>query len=226
MVSNNDYYRDTLSGSSLKRCYELAPSRIQQYLKAEINYVLKKIHHDDIILELGCGYGRILPALTQKAKLVVGIDTSLQSLSLAKKLIGKNRKCVLLRMDAVHLAFVDKIFNVVVCIQNGISAFHVNQKELIKECISITKPGGVILFSSYSEKIWNERLHWFQLQSDAGLIGKINHKKTRNGRIVCRDGFTATTVNQEQFLSLTTNFDVKIKITEVDESSLFCEIIP
>ena len=129
-------------------------------------------------------------------------------------------------MDAVHLAFFNKTFNVVVCIQNGISAFHVNQKELIKECIRITKPGGVVLFSSYSEKIWNDRLHWFQLQSDGGLIGKINRKKTRNGRIVCRDGFTATTVNPEQFLSLTANFDVKIKITEVDESSIFCEIIP
>ncbi|PNX48546.1 MAG: SAM-dependent methyltransferase, partial [Thermoplasmata archaeon M9B1D] len=63
-------------------------------------------------------------------------------------------------------------------------------------------------------------------QSDAGLIGEIDSKKTRDGVIVCKDGFTATTVNKEQFIALTQRFNVKTSIIEVDESSLFCEIYP
>ncbi|TSA28485.1 MAG: class I SAM-dependent methyltransferase, partial [Bacteroidetes bacterium] len=82
--------------------------------------------------------------------------------------------------------------------------------------------GGTILFSSYSEKIWEDRLHWFELQSEAGLLGKIDTEQTGNGRIVCDDGFTATTVDEEDFLKLTAGIKgIEISFEEVDESSIF-----
>ena len=225
MSSNKTYYSEKLSADKLKSCYDIAPPRIQQYLETEVNHVLKKINPDDSVLELGCGYGRILPLLSQKANFVIGIDTSLHSLVLAKETIQGIQNCYLMRMDAVKLAFTDQIFDVVVCIQNGTSAFHVNKADLIRESIRVTKPGGTILFSSYSDKFWPHRRHWFQLQSEAGLIGEIDPEKTREGVIVCKDGFTATTVTKEQFIVLTHGFNVKTKIIEVDESSLFCEIL-
>ena len=129
-------------------------------------------------------------------------------------------------MNAVQLSFPNNAFDVVVCIQNGISAFHVNQKELIHESLRVTKSNGIVLFSSYSEKFWNDRLKWFQLQSDAGLLGEIDYEKTINGNIVCKDGFTATTVGKDQFKTLTSDIDnVIVNIEEVDDSSLFCQFI-
>lgn len=226
MGSDKKYYDEKLSANKLKRCYEIAPPRIQQYLEAEVNYVSDKINPGDSVLELGCGYGRILPSLAQKAGLVIGIDTSLQSLALAKETTQGIQNCQVMGMDAVQLAFADQTFDVTVCIQNGISAFHVNKADLIRENIRVTKPGGTVLFSSYSGKFWSYRLHWFQLQADAGLIGKIDSEKTGDGVIVCKDGFTATTINEEQFKALTRRFNVKTNIIEVDESSLFCEIHP
>jgi len=224
MCVGNGYYTDKLSAYKLKRCYELAPPRIQQYLDAEIRYVLERINPGDCVLELGCGYGRVLSALVQKTNHVIGIDTSLDSIRLAKELIGPSEKCNLLRMDAAHLAFPDHIFDVVICIQNGISAFHVDPRGVLQESIRVAKSNGLVLFSSYSEKIWKDRLLWFQLQSKAGLIGEVDSKKTRDGVIVCKDGFTATTLSKAQFRLLTKNFHVNTRIVEVDESSLFCEI--
>jgi len=179
-----------------------------------------------MVLDLGCGYGRILPSLAQKARAVIGIDISFSSLLLGKKTVLNIANCHLLNMDAVLFAFPDRIFDIVVCIQNGISAFHVDQQDLIRESIRVTKPGGTILFSSYSDKFWNVRLEWFQLQSEAGLLGEIDYNKTCEGVIVCKDGFRATTVKRHQFLALTEKLNADIKIQEVDESSLFCEIIP
>lgn len=222
----SDYYADRLSAERLRQCYEIAPPRVQQYLEAEVDHVLQKIHSEDMVLELGCGYGRIIPRLAQRAGWVIGIDTSLASLAFGRKMLCNTSNCSLLRMDAVQLAFCDKTFDRVVCIQNGISAFHVNQEDLIRESVRITKPGGTIFFSSYSDKFWKHRLEWFQLQSEAGLLGEIDPVMTRNGVIVCRDGFTSTTVGPHQFLSLTSRFNVDVRITEVDESSLFCEITP
>ena len=220
------YYDKILSAEKLMRVYEIAPPRVRQYLDAEVDHVLQCIRSDDTILELGCGYGRILPSLARKSKMVIGIDTSLGTLLLGHEMLFGITHCRLLQMNAIQLAFSDFAFDCVVCIQNGISAFHVDQQHLIRESIRVTKPGGIVLFSSYSDTFWKNRLEWFRLQAEADLLGEIDDEKTKNGMIVCKDGFTATTVNEGQFESLTRDLNVETHIVEVDESSLFCEIIP
>ena len=64
------------------------------------------------------------------------------------------------------------------------------------------------------------------MQADTKLLGEIDYEKTRNGVIICKDGFTATTVSPGQFLSLTSDPGVAASVVEVDESSIFCEITP
>jgi len=127
-------------------------------------------------------------------------------------------------MNGVSLGFNDNTFDVVVCIQNGISAFHVDQGELIHEAVRVTSRGGFCFFSSYSNKFWNDRLHWFELQASEGLLGEIDYEKTGDGIIVCKDGFKATTVSTQRFKELTTGINGIITIGEIDDSSVFCEI--
>jgi len=193
-------------------------------MQAELDFVLSKIDNGDKLLDLGCGYGRIIPDLLQKAGLIFGIDISPANINYGKYFLHGVQNCVLMEMDAAKLSFPDDIFDVVICIQNGISAFKVDPSQLLSESIRVTKPGGKVLFSSYSEKIWNERLEWFRIQADEGLLGEIDEDRTGNGTIVCKDGFRATTVTPEQFIALTEPLKVKTKIIEVDGSSLFCEI--
>jgi len=221
------YYDDKLSAARLARCYEIAPPRVQEYLEAEINHVLGKISPGSQVLELGCGYGRVLQRIAGKAGSVMGIDTSLSSLLLAQELLRHAPNCFLLEMHALRLALAEDVFDAVVCVQNGISAFHVEGADVIRESIRVTKGGGRVFLSSYSEKFWKHRLEWFQLQSDAGLVGEIDFEKTAKGVIVCKDGFVSGTVGIFEFRSMTREFsDAEVDITEVDESSLFCEIVP
>jgi 2-polyprenyl-6-hydroxyphenyl methylase/3-demethylubiquinone-9 3-methyltransferase len=123
------------------------------------------------------------------------------------------------------MSFPPCTFDVVFCIQNGISAFGVDKKRLISESIRVTKNNGIILFSSYSNKIWDDRLDWFRKQSHAGLLGGIDEEKTRDGTIVCKDGFRATTVSGNQFIELFDECGLNASIIEVDESSIFCKVI-
>ncbi|MEW5702384.1 MAG: class I SAM-dependent methyltransferase [Candidatus Zixiibacteriota bacterium] len=220
----SDYYTDHLSAERLRRVYEIAPPRVRQYLEAEIDHVAGNIRPGDVVLELGCGYGRVVPRLAARAKAVIGIDTSLASLRMGQDLLRGIGNCHLACMNALHLGFADRTFDLVVCIQNGISAFHVDQRAVICEAVRVTRPAGLALFSSYSEKFWNDRLDWFERQSAAGLLGEIDHDKTRDGVIVCKDGFTATTVTPEYFRSLVDDLGAEVRIDEVDESSVFCAI--
>ncbi len=220
----DQYYSQKLAADRLKRVYDLAPPRIQQYLQSEIAYVLELMPANATVLELGCGYGRVLKVLAERAGQLIGIDTSMASVELAKSYCGDQPNLHLARMDASRLAFRDDTFDVVVCIQNGISAFHVDQRKLIHEALRVVRPGGLALFTSYAEKFWDVRLNWFERQSQLGLVGEIDYAKTGDGVIVCKDGFTAMTVNAEAFRTLTADLIADVEIVEIDESSLFCVI--
>ncbi len=219
-----NYYIENLSGTQLKKVYDIAPPRIRQYMEAEVDFVLGQLNEGDQVLDLGCGYGRIIPDLLTKAGLVFGIDISYQNILYGKRFLHGIQNCVLMEMDAAHLSFPDKMFDAVICVQNGISAFKVEPGTLITESIRVTKPGGKLLFSTYSPKIWADRLEWFRLQAAEGLLGEIDEAKTGNGNIVCRDGFTATTFAPDQFLLLAQKLNRKAQIIEVDGSAIFCEI--
>lgn len=219
------YYKDKLSANKLLRCYELATPRMKKYLDAEIQFVISNIRGAGLVLELGCGYGRVLRAVSPFVSMIVGNDISRESLELAKSYVKPYAKYRIVEMDACRMALRSCIFDAVFCIQNGISAFGVDKKRLVAESIRVAKTNGLILFSSYSPKIWEDRLEWFRKQSQVGLLGKIDEEKTRDGIIVCEDGFRATTVSSDEFVELFGKFGLNASVTEVDQSSIFCKVI-
>ena len=219
------YYSKALSGDRLRQCYELASTRAKQYLEAEIEFVVSRLRPTDSVLELGCGYGRVAFRLAEVAACVVGIDTSLESLVLARHLTRPGSLCRFLQMDASALTFGDGAFDVIVCVQNGICAFAVDPERLMSEALRATRPGGRILFSSYSAGFWPERLRWFESQAAAGLVGPIDYDQTENGTVVCEDGFRAGTFGPEAFRDLCRKLGVQPAVTTVDDSSVFCEIL-
>lgn len=220
------YYDQVLSGKKLKDVYDTATPPVKRYLESEIQFILDSIRPGDSVLDLGCGYGRIIPRLLEKASFVVGLDNSFGNLLYGNDHLNKNLNYSFLCMSAESLGLKQNSFDAVICIQNGISAFHIDQKSLIKESVQLCRKSGIVLFSTYSPKFWEHRLEWFKLQSEAGLLGEIDVEKTKDGTIVCTDGFTATTVTAEKFDALTEDLDVSSEIIEIDDSSLFCALRP
>jgi SAM-dependent methyltransferase len=177
------------------------------------------------VLELGCGYGRVLRPLLPRVRVAFGIDTSFSSLRMALEFAGRGASLRLACMDAVHLGFREHFFDLTICIQNGICAFAVDQQQLFREALRVTRSGGLVLFSTYSARFWEHRLEWFEVQSAHHLIGEIDYQATGNGVIVCKDGFRATSADATTFERLAAGVGVAPRITEVDNSSLFCEIV-
>jgi len=218
----SEYYEDKLSAEGLQKCYEIAPPRIRRYLEAETSFVIKCARRSRRVLELGCGYGRVMKRVVVHVKAGVGCDTSRKSLRLAESYMRPRSNFGLICADASCLPFRPGVFDAVYCVQNGISAFGVDRRKLVAEAIRVTGDGGQILFSSYSQRIWKERLAWFRAQSKAGLIGEIDEAETGHGTIVCRDGFRAETVSKREFERLFSNAGTRPHTEEIDGSSVFC----
>jgi 2-polyprenyl-6-hydroxyphenyl methylase/3-demethylubiquinone-9 3-methyltransferase len=127
-------------------------------------------------------------------------------------------------MDALDLQFPDCSFDAVVCLQNGICAFAVDPVSLLEEALRVTREGGIVLFSSYSDRFWSDRLAWFEAQAAEGLVGAIDRAASGDGVVVCKDGLRAGRLTPDDFRALCSRIGMRPRIAEVDGSSIFCKI--
>ena len=218
---DRSYYARKLSARSLDRVYEIAGFRVRQYLQAEIDHVRTVIESGDRVLELGCGTGRVLTALKPPGGDAWGVDNARESVHLAR---NRRPDCHWVVMDAAALGFRDGSFDVVIGVQNFISACKVPPEILLRECLRVTHSGGRILLSSYAASFWPHRLAWFRAQVGEGLLGAIDEDATGDGVIVGKDGFRATTFSPEDFAGLAGRVGVEAEIYEIDGSSVFCQV--
>lgn len=218
------YYAEKLAAQRLRLCYELATPEVQEYLAVEIDRLRSRIHPGDRVLELGCGYGRVLREIAAAAGVVVGGDISAASLVEARHYLADRPAVHLVAMNALFPPFAPGGFDLVFGIQNSLSAFHVDARAVVSRAVALTRPGGRVLFASYAPEFWPHRLEWFRRQAAAGLIGEIDETASGAGRIVCRDGFTAVTTSAAEFREMSRGLGRAVEVVTVAGSSVFCEI--
>lgn len=218
-----NYYAKSLNAARLFQVYQSNIPEVRRYLDAEIAYVRRGLAPDDIILEVGAGYGRVMKELAQNVRFVHGIDISEDSVAFGLEYLRKFPNCKLDVADIYNLA-AGMEYDAVLCIQNGLSAITGNNVELVRIILKILKKGGKAYFSSYSPKFWETRLAWFEEQASKGLLGSIDYEKTAGGKIVCNDGFMSETYAVTELERLGKASGCNYVIHEEDDSSVFLVI--
>ncbi|MEA4933451.1 MAG: class I SAM-dependent methyltransferase [Lawsonibacter sp.] len=215
----SNYYAENLNSQKLFQVYDTAIPRVRQYFDAEIDFVRQRLKGHEHVLELGAGYGRIVRELAPYCASIVGMDISEESVHLGASYLQDFPNADMIAMDVHEMNF-SHPFDVILCLQNGLSAMRADDA-VIQRVLSYLAPGGTAYFSTYSANFWDHRLAWFQEQADKGLLGELDMEQTKNGVIVCKDGFRATTHSPADLESIGRNSGLAYEVTEVDESSLF-----
>ncbi len=214
------YYRSSLHSEKLRRVYETNLPRIEQYLNAEIEFVRGELSGTERVLEVAAGYGRILRALSTSAASLVGVEISPASVAYGAEYLKDTPNCSLQVAD-FHTMPVTETFDVVLVLQNGLSAIKGDPEASVKKCVEMLADGGRAYFSSYVGGFWEDRLAWFDEQAAKGLIGEVDRERSSNGVLVCKGGFTARTLGRTDFELLGEASGCDYRVKEVDGSSLF-----
>ena len=97
------------------------------------------------ILDVGCGTGRGLAEFADEAAFAVGVDASLDMLSMASQKVAGNPRTGLAHAVAQALPFADSTFDVVASL-NFLHLFSLEtQHEMVQEMKRVTNPGGVVV---------------------------------------------------------------------------------
>ena len=218
-----NYYAESLNSQKLFQVYDTALPRIEQYFREEIDFVRRKLTGTERVLEVAAGYGRIVRELAPSCAEIVGMDISEDSVRMGREYLKGVPNASMVAMDAHKITFPPQSFDVTLCLQNALSAMRADDG-VIRSILDLLAPGGTAYFSTYSANFWEHRVAWFQEQADKGLLGELDMEKTRDGVIVCKDGFRATTQTPEEYEAIGRASGLPYEVTEVDGSSLFLVI--
>lgn len=216
----SNYYAKGLSGRRLMEVYNTAIPQAKDYLEGEIRFVRDRLRGGEKILEVAAGYGRIMKELAPFAGGLVGLDISEENISFGREYLQDAPNCSLVLMDAHSMNYREE-FDMVLCLQNGLSSVKGQPFNIVKRSLDALLPGGRAFFSTYSDLFWEWRVAWFQEQAEKCLLGELDMEKCGGGKIVCKDGFTAVTFTVGDLEALGKRTGQPYRIETAANSSLF-----
>ncbi len=113
----------------------------------EIKIVEKYFNKNQKILDVGCGAGRTTIDLHNRGYNVIGVDLSSAFMKVAKEIKPEAKWA---QIDATKMGVKERAFDVTMFSYNGLGGIvpYAARMEAVREMVRVTKPGGLVLFSS------------------------------------------------------------------------------
>jgi ubiquinone/menaquinone biosynthesis C-methylase UbiE len=197
-----------------EREYENTAERIA------LKRILKIIGKKEKLLDIGGGYGRLVPEYIKNFKNCLIIDPSEKLLSQAKKLCYKYKNLSLQKGIIEKIPQKNESFDVVLCVRT----FHhlENPRQAIKEINRVLKPQGFLILE-FANKIRFKNILKAILKLNFKFL--VDHKPEKIGK--SKIPFYSYHPNQIKTILLSENFDI-LKTFSVSNfrSPLIKKIIP
>jgi len=194
---------------------EYLPEEVLDYLKAEEEYLLSKIREGSKVVDFGCGRGRILKLLLNRAELLVGVDHSRKMLNYCEELFKKHKHVRCHLSDVRSTPLRDDIFDYTLCMYATFGSFHEPEK-VLKEMIRVTKPGGKIILSVYSEDALDTVLKMYESKG-------IRVERIEGNVIYTKEGDVARLFSKEEIRKLLARHNLNPRVRRLCPIAYICE---
>lgn len=201
-MSKNQYF---------KRWLEKASKEIKEWLEKENEFLKKEIKLNSRVLDVGCGNGRSLKAISGFCK-AVGIDKNKKIILEAKKNVAGVE---FLFANAYDLPFKENYFDFVICMGNTFGVIY-NADKALQEMERVVKPEGKIILSVYNEKALSSRIENYKKARHK--IVKIDEKRT----IFTKEGLVSKQFSKDYLKAIFKKFALKFKIINFTPISYLC----
>lgn len=192
--------------------------KIKEYLKAEERYLLKSIKPNSVILDVGCSEGKQLKLLAGISKKIFGIDDSKSMAKMAKEKLLSFNNVEIFFENAKEMHFQDNYFDYSICMFSTFSNIpRPLQKVVLGEMKRVTKNGGKIIISVYSENVLETQKQFYN-NIDLDIV------KIDNDFVYTQQGLISERFTKKKLENLFSSVDLKAKIVQLNSISYICEM--
>lgn len=135
---------------------------LKDYTEKEERYFIENVSRDSIVFDAGCANGRLLLLLHNKVKRIIGVDVNKDAVEQARIVCSKTKNVEVFNENVTKTHFTDSFFDVSLY-SNIFQNLGDAKIRTLKEAVRVTKPGGKIFASVYSDKALKERLKVYEI---------------------------------------------------------------
>jgi 2-polyprenyl-6-hydroxyphenyl methylase/3-demethylubiquinone-9 3-methyltransferase len=194
-----------------------SPPLFKIWFKKENSYLRKIITKGSVVLDVGCGSGKNIKEIANVAERVVGIDNDELFFKENKKILLEFKNVEVFLEDAQRMHFKNNTFDYTICMGATFGNFGLNKTKILREMKRVTKKGGKIIVSVYSEKALPVRLKVYQ------KIGFLVNKVSRDGTVVGENGVISEQFSKEKLSNIFNKSGLNAKIIKLGFIAYLCE---
>ena len=194
--------------------------KIEEYHKLEQDEIYKSIRDYSIVLEAGCGKGRIIDLLKDKRGIkIIGVEYVPEIAEETAHRFKDYSNVQIINGDISNMYFFDdNMFDYVVCAFNTLGTIpEPYDKEAVEEFKRVVKPDGEILISVYSKEALEEQLKLYD-KADWKVI------KYDDKAVYTAEGLISRRYSINELLDYF-NEASDISIKHLNEISLFMKVV-
>ncbi len=189
-----------MKSSSLEIWEHMTSKPLGEFEKAfskEKEFLFGGVSKDSVVLDIGCGLGRVVKVLAPLSKKVIGIDNDQEAINKTKEEVKNFDNVEILLEDAEKLSFEDKMFDIVDCMGGTISNLGETKEKVFSEIKRVLKDDGLFFCSSWNDDALEERLKFYEKY----YSGQYEVNKD-TGYVVVSDKFISEQFSKEKITSL------------------------
>ncbi|HJX50380.1 MAG TPA: class I SAM-dependent methyltransferase [Candidatus Nanoarchaeia archaeon] len=164
----------------------LFPKELIEFLRAEEGRIRQYCQEKKpkLVLEAGCGRGRIIEVISPYCKQVRGVDYSPAMARFSTKKFRDNPQIKIYQEDISQMHFPNNSFDLGILAFNTIGNTNTNKEKVLLELKRVLKPDAEMLISAYSE-------HSKAVQLDIYKRLGLDILKEENNRVYTREGLVS-----------------------------------
>ncbi len=198
---------------------------VKDFKKKELEFFKENIPKGASVFEAGCGEGRVLKSLSEKASFLAGIDINNSLVEKAREKFKGNKHVEFFCENMLKTHFADSIFDYGILSMNTLGNLGKNKVAALVELKRILKNNGKIFIVVYSEKALEERIRHY---TDLYKFEMLDKEKGKVKLFCSFDGINPITTEQFSKKDLEDLFTkagfAEFKIEPLNEITYICTV--
>ena len=133
----------------------------KELFEKEKLFLRKTIKPNSIVLDIGCGDGRIISEFKDIPSEIIGIDSDKKAIEDAQRRFSKEDKIKIKKGNAFELPFENEYFDYVLLMMTLVN-FSKNKLKALSEMKRVLTKSGSIIISVYSDTAFDERKKMYE----------------------------------------------------------------